>query len=820
TLIVTDDDGLTDNDTVVITVNAGNTAPTANAGPNQAVTDTDNNGSESVALNGNGSSDSDGEIASFQWLENGNEIASGAAPTVNLAVGRHTITLRVTDDDGLTDNDTVVITVNAGPTAPAANAGPDQTVTDTDNTGSEQVTLNGSGSSDADGQIANFQWLENGQEIALGATPTVTLAVGTHNISLRVTDNGGLTAEDQVIITVIAGNTAPTANAGPDQTVTDSDNNGSEQLTLDGSASTDDNAIASYEWFENNQSLANGVQPTVNLGTGTHTITLRVTDDNGLTSEDQVVVTVAVVSANDQGSRIELISGTNQRLSVGQTTNPFRVRVLTENGQPVEDVQVDWSLSPAGAGNITVAGGTTTTNSDGETSTTLTVLQPGPITLTASVSNVGSVDFGINRFASTPGLTENQSAVAGALDKACPALGSLDRDLTAAEQDLLNTCNALATESDGNLGNAFQQLAPDEVAAQGKTQVSLAKIRSRNVLSRLDYLRGGATGPSLEGLSLAIGNKSFPLWLAKDMAADGRSGGAAGDEGGLVSRWGIFVNGSISFGDADTTDREPGFDFDTAGLTVGVDYRLTDEFIIGSAFNYISTDTKFDNDGGKLDTDGYGLSLYTTYYQSERAFIDGVISFGSNDYQNRRNIRFSNIDQPIDSDTDGSEYSIDIGTGYEFQRQALTFIPQARFHYTRVDIDGYNEQATDPNAAGAGLALEIEDQKVESLRTALGGQLSYALSTSFGVLLPHVLIEWEHEFKDDSRLITARFLNDPTRSDILLRTDSPDSDFFNLGAGISATFRHGISGFLYYETTLQQDNISQDSVIGGVRVEF
>ncbi|MCP4406298.1 MAG: hypothetical protein GY807_00730, partial [Gammaproteobacteria bacterium] len=116
--------------TVTTIVAVPPTPPTADAGPDQTVTDTDNNGSEAVALNGNGSSDSDGEIASFQWLVGGKEIGSGVKPTVNLGVGKHTITLIVTDDDGLTDNDTVVITVNAGNTAPTANAGPNQAVTD------------------------------------------------------------------------------------------------------------------------------------------------------------------------------------------------------------------------------------------------------------------------------------------------------------------------------------------------------------------------------------------------------------------------------------------------------------------------------------------------------------------------------------------------------------------------------------------------------------------------------------------------------------------------------------------------------------------
>jgi len=85
---------------------------------------------------------------------------------------------------------------------PVAAAGPDQTVTDVDGGGDESVMLDGSGSSDPDGSITSYVWIEGGQEIATGPTPTVTLVVGTHNITLRVTDNDGATGTDDVVITV------------------------------------------------------------------------------------------------------------------------------------------------------------------------------------------------------------------------------------------------------------------------------------------------------------------------------------------------------------------------------------------------------------------------------------------------------------------------------------------------------------------------------------------------------------------------------------------------------------------------------------------
>ena len=182
----------------------GNQPPTANAGPDQTVTDADDGGDEDVTLDGSGSTDSDGTIASYVWTESAVQIATGATPTVTFAVGAHTVTLTVTDDEGATDTDDVVITVNppAANQPPTANAGLDQTVTDADDGGDEDVTLDGSGSTDSDGTIAGWVWTKNAVQIATGATPTVTFAVGAHTVTLTVTDDQGATDSDDVLITV------------------------------------------------------------------------------------------------------------------------------------------------------------------------------------------------------------------------------------------------------------------------------------------------------------------------------------------------------------------------------------------------------------------------------------------------------------------------------------------------------------------------------------------------------------------------------------------------------------------------------------------
>ena len=95
-----DDDNSTPADT-------SNTAPTASAGSDQTLDEGSN-----VLLDGSASSDSDGTIISWNWEFD--EDVTKIGETVNYSfnqTGVYIVTLTVTDDDGATGNDTILVTI-------------------------------------------------------------------------------------------------------------------------------------------------------------------------------------------------------------------------------------------------------------------------------------------------------------------------------------------------------------------------------------------------------------------------------------------------------------------------------------------------------------------------------------------------------------------------------------------------------------------------------------------------------------------------------------------------------------------------------------
>lgn len=294
TLEVMDGQGATDTDEVTVTINEpDNIAPVAEAGEDQILADTDRNGKEEVQFNGLESSDEDGNIASYHWSIEGEEVASGAEPKIELSVGETTIILTVTDNKGLSSTDAVIITVNTPANqGPIANAGEDLFVTDENEDGFEEVRLDGSGSKDSDGTIVDYRWKWHLGSIT-GKQPIVKLPHGESAIVLTVTDNDSAEATDTVMVTIRLPHQSPHAHAGEDMIVEDKGNDGKEKVVLDGSGSIKgSHAIASYTWTTAEDEISTGMQSTVELPVGVTTITLTVTDSEGITSKDEVKVTV------------------------------------------------------------------------------------------------------------------------------------------------------------------------------------------------------------------------------------------------------------------------------------------------------------------------------------------------------------------------------------------------------------------------------------------------------------------------------------------------------------------------------------------------
>jgi hypothetical protein len=242
-------DGTVESAPDFVEVSTANTRPTANAGDDRHVAV-----GETAVLDGSGSTDVDGHPLTYRWSLLAVPAGSGAALTDASAVapsftadlpGEYLAQLVV--NDGLVDSEPDTVLVSTSNTRPVAAAGPDRTVS----VGQDAI-IDGSGSSDAEGDPLTFRWtlvsVPPGSAAAI-QDPLVAVSAftadrpGDYVLQLVVND-GALDSEPDALV-ISTTNSPPIADAGPDQ----SGIAVNTTVALDGSASSDpDGQPLQYTW--------------------------------------------------------------------------------------------------------------------------------------------------------------------------------------------------------------------------------------------------------------------------------------------------------------------------------------------------------------------------------------------------------------------------------------------------------------------------------------------------------------------------------------------------------------------------------------------
>jgi gliding motility-associated-like protein len=271
TLTVLDANGCTDTDAMTLGVN---TVSGIDAGPDVAIC---LGGSTTLAASGG---------VSYSWspatgLSSTNIANPTAAPTTTT-----TYTATITDANGCTGTDVVTVTVN---TLAGVSAGPDVSIC----TGASTV-LGASGG-------VSYSWSPvTGLSDPTSATPTAS-PTATTTYTVTATDANGCSGSDQVTITIT---TLQTANAGPDQ-----------GICLGGSTTLNASGGVSYSWTPGTGLSSTTIAAPVANPTATTTYTVIVTDADGCSGTDAVVITVTPLDFANAGPDQEVCTGTSTSLA-------------------------------------------------------------------------------------------------------------------------------------------------------------------------------------------------------------------------------------------------------------------------------------------------------------------------------------------------------------------------------------------------------------------------------------------------------------------------------------------------------------------------
>ncbi len=286
TVVVTDAAGCMGADSISIKVNPN---PAADAGNDKEICPGD-----TVSLGGKPVGSGGTPPYTYLWSPS-TGLSDTTAEHPNAFPSATTLyTVIVTDSMGCTALDIMVLTVNPQPTA---NAGPDQTVCP-----GSSVTIGGQPTGLGGTPPFTYNWspdtgLNNSFVANPQASPTVTT-----NYTVTVTDSKGCTNTDTVLVEVLP---APSADAGPDTGVCP----GGSIMIGGNPAGSGGTPPFSYLWSPaTGLSAANVPNPAAGPATET-TYTLSITDQNGCTASDSVLVVIYTEPVANAGTSDTVCAG-------------------------------------------------------------------------------------------------------------------------------------------------------------------------------------------------------------------------------------------------------------------------------------------------------------------------------------------------------------------------------------------------------------------------------------------------------------------------------------------------------------------------------
>ena len=413
TFRATDGEGASSSTSVTIAV----AAPSENAipavsisGGDRTVSDSNGTAGEIVSMSGT-ATDSDGSIASTEWLISGVVVATGVTANLSLVDGSNTVTFRATDNDGGSSSTSVNINVSVANELPTvAIAGGNRNIADSDGVTGETVSFSAT-ATDADGSVSSTQWLVGGSVVATGATANLSLSDGSTSVTFKATDNAGGSASTDVTINVDAPplqNIAPTVTIlGGNRSILDADGSAGEVVSVSATAIDSDGNVTLSEWLVAGTVVATGTSANLNLDDGSTQVTFRAIDNDGEMASSTVSITVSPASTSNVAPAITVawgslnISDTDGRSGEAVT---FSATATDSDGSiSVTQWLVDGSIQATGtSATLSLSDGPNSVtflarDNDGETqSATVTVNVSAPVLNTDPVVVISGGDRSIS----------------------------------------------------------------------------------------------------------------------------------------------------------------------------------------------------------------------------------------------------------------------------------------------------------------------------------------------------------------------------------------------------------------------------------------
>jgi uncharacterized protein YhjY with autotransporter beta-barrel domain len=212
---------------------------------------------------------------------------------------------------------------------------------------------------------------------------------------------------------------------------------------------------------------------------------------------------------------------------------------------------------------------------------------------------------------------------------------------------------------------------------------------------------------------------------------------------GPASRLTAYSMGTFLGGSRDDRPDVVGLEYDATSGTLGIEYSVSRNLIVGLAGNYASTHADLTS-GANIDLEAIQAAAYLSY-ATRQVFADVIVAYGSHDVGLVR----PGVIDAVRSDADASAFALAARGGYLFEFGNLRAGPIAGLTYVHTRVDSYTEKG-DPL-----LTFNVSAQTLDSLTGNLGLRFLAPFRAGGSLVVPYLNVMLEHQFGDATRTLTV-----------------------------------------------------------------
>ena len=342
-------------------------------------------------------------------------------------------------------------------------------------------------------------------------------------------------------------------------------------------------------------------------------------------------------------------------------------------------------------------------------------------------------------------LPENEKNASKILDLASGILDKLPehrKKVIEKVNDLLDKAQGKAEE----IKQILREIAPDASTSGSKTASNTAK----SVINVINSRFGGGS------------------------PRRGRSGGDY-----TAGQTAVWAQGMMNYAKLDTDN---GFAAHSNGVAAGFEVNFTDSFKAGLGYAYTSTDISTER--SKTDVKTHTGFVYGEY-KPNKAYINGVVSFGRSDYDDTT--RSLSLTSAYKTDTIAAQ----VAAGYK----AGVLTPEAAVRFTNVKQKAYTDA----------LGAKMEEKTADTWTGVLGAKIdqNYVLKANRKIgLSPELKVAATYDFArdDENRTVTL-----PDGSSYTATGEAMERFGVEAGAGVTVSIANSAEIALTYDGKFKKD---------------